>query len=168
MEDQKLAKYLKNSKSKLDPFKDDILYLYSNGATQQSIIQFLKDNDISSTQANLSKWIKRQVEKRTKESIVVIKTDSIRVSSSDELDTLPSHKSKGVKENTKGKDNKVVFSSKDEIKKEDEKSPSINNNDIVPKKKGEQSLEEFIEFNKEIQSSAKEIEERLKKSGVIK
>ena len=117
-----------------DPFKNDIFYLYDNGATQQSIIQYLKDNNIEASQSNLSRWIKRQVEKRTKESIVVIKTDSIRVSSSDELDMSPSHKNKGDKENTKGKDNKVVFSSQDEIKKEDEKSPSTNNKEIIAEK----------------------------------
>lgn len=134
MEKKKLDEYLKSSKSVFDPFKNDIFYLYDNGATQQSIIQYLKDNNIEASQSNLSRWIKRQVEKRTKESIVVIKTDSIRVSSSDELDMSPSHKNKGDKENTKGKDSKVVFSSQDEIKKEDEKSPSTNDKEIVPQK----------------------------------
>ncbi len=164
MENKKLDEYLKLSKSVFDPFKNDILYLYDNGATQQSIIQYLKDNNIEASQSNLSRWVKRQVAKRTKESIVVIKTDSIRVSSSDELDTSPSHKNKGVKENTKGKDSKVVFSSQDEIKKEDEKSPSINCKEIVAEKKEY----DMLENQKKIQASVKEIEERLKQQGKTK
>ncbi len=164
MENKKLDEYLKLSKSVFDPFKNDILYLYDNGATQQSIIQYLKDNNIEASQSNLSRWVKRQVAKRTKESIVVIKTDSIRVSSSDELDTSPSHKNKGVKENTKGKDSKVVFSSQDEIKNEDEKSPSINCKEIVAEKKEY----DMLENQKKIQASVKEIEERLKQQGKTK
>ena len=58
-----LEEYLTLGRSILSPFKNEILYLYHKGATQVSIIQFLKDNDISCTQANLSRWLKRQTAK---------------------------------------------------------------------------------------------------------
>lgn len=156
----------KPSRGILDNYSDEIEAMRKARLSFKLIVKYLEEKyNIKTTIQNISQWYKRRSSLQAQ--TVVINTKNVRVSSSDELD-LTSSKNKGDKENTKGKDNKVVFSSQDEIKKEDEKSPSINDNDIVPKKKGEQSLEEFIEFNKEIQSSAKEIEERLKKSGVIK
>lgn len=168
--DEDLLKFIqenKKTRSILDNHTDVIMEMRKANISFKKIAQYLKDKkNVDVCFQNIAQWYKRRSSLQAQ--TVVINTKNVRVSSSDELDTSPSHKNKGGKEDTKGKDNKVVFSSQDEIKKEDEKSPSINDNDIVPKKKGEQSLEEFIEFNKEIQSSAKEIEERLKKSGVIK
>lgn len=62
-EKNELQKYLDTRKSRFNPFKDDILCLYHNGAMQASIIQFLKDNGVSCTPANLSQWLKRHASK---------------------------------------------------------------------------------------------------------
>ena len=106
---------------------------------------------------NIAQWYKRRSAIQTQ--TVVINTKNVRVSSSDELDMSPSHKNKGGKEDTKGKDNKVVFSSQDENKKEDEKSPSIISKEIVAEKQEYDMLENV----KRSMASIKEIEARYKK-----
>ena len=124
----------KPSRGILDNYSDEIEAMRKARLSFKLIVKYLEEKyNIKTTIQNISQWYKRRSSLQAQ--TVVINTKNVRVSSSDELDTSPSHKNKGVKSSEKGKDNKVVFSSQDEIKKEDEKSPSINNNDIVPKKK---------------------------------
>ena len=134
--DEDLLKFIqenKKTRSILDNHTDVIMEMRKANISFKKIAQYLKDKkNVDVCFQNIAQWYKRRSSLQAQ--TVVINTKNVRVSSSDELDMSPSHKNKGDKENTKGKDNKVVFSSQDEIKKEDEKSPSTNNKEIIAEK----------------------------------
>ena len=156
-----LKKYIaenKKSRSFLDEFEDEIMAMREAGLSFGLIVKYLfEKKKLKTNISNVSQWYKRRTTLKTQ--TVVINTKNVKVSSSDELDPLKTQKPKGGKEDTKGKDNKVVFSSQDENKKEDEKSPSIISKEIVAEKQEYDMLENV----KRSMASIKEIEARYKK-----
>jgi len=74
MNHKNLKKYLNSKRSIFDTFSVEIIYLYKEGATQASILQFLKDKGIDAKQSNLSRWLSRKKIKINDTAESVVKT----------------------------------------------------------------------------------------------
>lgn len=79
---KKKNKKLKN-KSKLFDFKNEIIELITDGYSQESICEFLKENGVNAKQSNLSQFIKKLT--KAKKEIPKIEEEKIEKAEVEEL-----------------------------------------------------------------------------------
>ena len=86
-----LEEFKSNKKKKkvslLDKFKDEILELYNDGYSQETIVEFLKSKKIKTTRQNVSRYLKKTTQQLQKKKTIEskeIKEKVIKIAQEDD------------------------------------------------------------------------------------